>query len=47
MLILPYYSVIGGWVIKYMTVFITGHGKEAADSGYFNGFNVKSIIFDK
>ena len=37
-LILPYYSVIGGWVIKYMTVFITGHGKEAADRGYFNGF---------
>ena len=38
MLILPYYSVIGGWVIKYMTVFITGQGKAAADSGYFNGF---------
>ena len=37
-LILPYYSVIGGWVIKYMTVFLTGQGKAAADSGYFNGF---------
>ena len=31
-LILPYYSVIGGWVIKYMTVFLTGQAKVAADS---------------
>lgn len=38
MLILPYYSVIGGWVIKYMTVFLTGQGKAAADSAYFNGY---------
>ena len=37
-LILPYYSVIGGWVIKYMTVFLTGQGKAAAENGYFNGF---------
>lgn len=37
-LILPYYSVIGGWVIKYMTVFLTGQGKVAADSSYFGGF---------
>jgi len=38
LLILPYYSVIGGWVIKYMTVFLTGQGKAAADSSYFGGF---------
>lgn len=37
-LILPYYSVIGGWVIKYMTVFFSGQGKAAADSEYFGGF---------
>ena len=37
-LILPYYSVIGGWVIKYMMVFLTGQGKAASDSGYFNSF---------
>ena len=37
-LILPYYSVIGGWVIKYMTVFLTGQGKAAADGNYFGGF---------
>lgn len=38
MLILPYYSVIGGWVIKYMTVYLTGQGRAAADSGYFSSF---------
>ena len=37
-LILPYYSVIGGWVIKYMTVFLSGQGKAAAEGGYFGGF---------
>ena len=37
-LILPYYSVIGGWVIKYMLVFLTGQGKAAADSDYFGSF---------
>lgn len=37
-LILPYYSVIGGWVIKYMTVYLTGQGTAAADSAYFGGF---------
>ncbi len=38
MLILPYYSVIGGWVIKYMLVFISGQGKLAAESEYFGNF---------
>ena len=28
--IFPYYCVIGGWVLKYLTVFVTGHGAEAA-----------------
>ena len=37
-LILPYYSVIGGWVIKYMTVFLSGQAKAAADSNYFGSF---------
>ena len=37
-LILPYYSVIGGWVIKYMLVFLTGQGKAAADGSYFGAF---------
>lgn len=29
-IIFPYYCVIGGWVLKYLTVFITGHGSDAA-----------------
>ena len=37
-LILPYYSVIGGWVIKYLTVFVTGGAGTAANDGYFEGF---------
>lgn len=37
-LILPYYSVIGGWVIKYFTVFISGQAKHAAEDTYFSEF---------
>ena len=37
-IILPYYSVIGGWVSKYLSVFVTGGIHEAAADGYFEGF---------
>ena len=37
-LILPYYSVIGGWVIKYFTVFISGQATQAAEDTYFSEF---------
>jgi len=37
-LILPYYSVIGGWVTKYLFVYLTGSGKAAADGSFFGGF---------
>ena len=37
-LILPYYSVIGGWVLKYLNVFITGGAAEAATDTFFGGF---------
>lgn len=37
-IILPYYLVIGGWVIKYLTVFLTGKGEEAVADSYFTGF---------
>lgn len=37
-MIFPYYSVIGGWVIKYFTVFITGQTAAAAKDNYFNSF---------
>ncbi|MDO4650120.1 MAG: sodium-dependent transporter [Eubacteriales bacterium] len=37
-LILPYYCTIGGWVLKYLSVFVTMQGSTAADSAYFTGF---------
>ena len=37
-LIMTYYTVIGGWVLKYMTVYITGQGGAAAQDGYFGSF---------
>lgn len=37
-IILPYYCVIGGWVLKYMCTYIMGSGAEAAESTYFGGF---------
>ncbi len=38
MLILPYYSVIGGWVIKYFYVFISGGAEKSAADSYFVDF---------
>ncbi|MGN0589683.1 MAG: sodium-dependent transporter [Ruminiclostridium sp.] len=37
-IIFPYYCVIGGWVIKYFTVFISGQAAVSAGGDYFNGF---------
>ena len=37
-LILPYYSVIGGWVLKYLVVYLTGGGMAAVSDSYFTGF---------
>ena len=37
-IIMPYYCVIGGWVVKYLISFLTGEGKQAAEDGYFTGF---------
>lgn len=37
-LILPYYSVIGGWVIKYLISFAMGMGSEIASDGFFGAF---------
>ena len=48
-LILPYYCVIGGWVLKYCVAFLTGGGAAAAEDGYFTGFITDlwpPIIFD-
>ena len=37
-LIVPYYSVIGGWVIKYLVEYFRGNSKLLAEDGYFTGF---------
>lgn len=48
-MILPYYCIIGGWVLKYFTAFVTGGGVQAAEDGYFTGFitsHISPIAFD-
>lgn len=37
-IIMPYYSVIGGWVVKYFLAYLTGDGTNAATDTYFTGF---------
>ena len=37
-LILPYYCAIGGWVLKYLGVYLTGSGMAAVDSNFFGNF---------
>ena len=37
-LIVPYYSVIGGWVIKYLVEYIKGNSAGLATDGYFSEF---------
>lgn len=38
MIILPYYCVIGGWVVKYLAAYLTGQGQATTDSNYFTNF---------
>ena len=37
-IILPYYSVIGGWVLKYFAGFVSGAAGSMAADGYFNAY---------
>lgn len=37
-IIMPYYCVIGGWVVKYFLAYLTGEGMAAASDGYFTGY---------
>ncbi len=37
-LILPYYCSIGGWVFKYLAIYLTNQGAEAAAEEYFSGY---------
>ncbi|MGL4606726.1 MAG: sodium-dependent transporter [Eubacteriaceae bacterium] len=42
-LILPYYSVIGGWVIKYFMTFLTGNGIASAGNDFFSNYIAQPI----
>jgi len=37
-IILPYYSVIGGWILKYLFTYVIGNGAAAVQDGFFTGF---------
>ncbi len=41
-IILPYYCVIGGWVIKYAWVYLSGSGSAAAGDRFFGDFISKT-----
>lgn len=42
-IILPYYSVIGGWIAKYLFTFVSGNMSSAANDGFFGDFISSSI----
>lgn len=47
-IIMTYYSVIGGWVTRYIVVYLTGQGSAAAQDGFFVSFitsEVGPIVF--
>lgn len=37
-IILPYYCSIGGWVLKYLSIYAVGNGGDAVSSGYFQEY---------
>ena len=47
-LIMTYYTVIGGWITKYAVVYLTGNASAAAEDGYFTSFitsPVSPVVF--
>lgn len=47
-IILPYYCSIGGWVLKYLSLYVTGSGSDAVAAGYFTGYitgNAEPIVW--
>ncbi len=42
-IITPYYCVIGGWVIKYMVSFLSGHVGTAAGDDFFTNFIAQPV----
>lgn len=37
-IILPYYCAIGGWVMKYCTIYLTGQTEAPVSDGFFTGY---------
>lgn len=37
-IILPYYCSIGGWVFKYLSIYVTGQGHKAVQDSFFTGY---------
>ena len=47
-MIMTYYTVIGGWVTKYMVAYLTGQGTATTQDGYFVSFitsDIAPIVF--
>ena len=42
-IIIPYYCGIGGWVLKYLAVFVTGGVSDAATDGFFTGHITQTV----
>lgn len=42
-IIMPYYCVIGGWVVKYFIAYLTGDGSSAATDGYFTEYITREV----
>ncbi len=42
-LIMTYYSVIGGWILKYIAAYLVSDGTAAAQDGYFTSFITSSV----
>lgn len=43
-IVLPYYCVIGGWVLKYFFTFASGKGSYAAADGYFESYISQQLM---
>ena len=47
-IIMTYYAVIGGWISRYVVVYLIGDGSAAASDSYFTGFitdPLQSVMF--
>ncbi|MDE5764985.1 MAG: sodium-dependent transporter [Ruminococcus sp.] len=47
-IILPYYCSIGGWLLKYLSLYVTMSGSDAAADGFFGNYisqNVEPIVW--